>query len=275
MLTTARAWFGATHLGPSLAVTLVTVALSIGVAMEPWRIVVLGLAMLLNQFSIGLSNDWIDATRDRAAGRTDKPIARGDISVGAIRASAWTCFALSILLTVPLGPWALAAHALVLVSAWHYNAWLKNTAFSVLPFIISFGLLPSLVTLALPSPSFAAWWAMGAGALLGVAAHFANVLPDLESDRETGVHGLPHRLGLRPSGLVIVVALAAASALLLVGVPDLLHVIGLAAGLAIAGVCGVLVVSGRASRQLFRLIIAAALVDVALLGISGGALLAG
>jgi 4-hydroxybenzoate polyprenyltransferase len=35
------------------------------------------------------------------------------------------------------------------------------------------------------------------GALLGVGAHLANVLPDLEDDAATGVRGLPHRLGRR------------------------------------------------------------------------------
>ena len=69
--------------------------------------------------------------------------------------------------------------------------------FSVLPYIVSFGLLPLIVTLALPTPTTAALWAMGMGALLGVAAHFTNVVPDLDDDRRTGVRGLPHLLGPR------------------------------------------------------------------------------
>jgi hypothetical protein len=51
-----------------------------------------------------------------------------------------------------------------------------------------------LVTLALPEPALASPWAFAAGALLGVAAHFANVLPDLDDDRATGVRGLPQSL---------------------------------------------------------------------------------
>ena len=274
MLSTLRAWLGSSHPGPAFAVTIVTVVLSIGVGLEVWRVILLGFVMLLNQLSVGLSNDWIDASRDRAAGRTDKPIATGAISVGVVRISAWTCFALAIALALPLGPWAFGAQAIVLISAWHYNAWLKNTPFSVLPFVVSFGLLPAVVTLSLPTPLFAAWWALGAGALLGIAAHFANVLPDFETDRATGIRGLPHRLGARASGLVIAVSLAAASALLLWGAPDLLHWVGFAIGVAIATVCVVLVLRGQVSRLLFRLIIAAALLDVVLLALSGAALTA-
>jgi 4-hydroxybenzoate polyprenyltransferase len=272
MLTTARAWLGSTHPGPSVAVTLVTVVLAIGAGLAPWQVLLLGLAMLLGQFSVGLSNDWLDAGRDRAAGRSDKPTASGAISVTAVRASAFTTAAIALALTVPLGLWALIAHTLFVVSAWLYNVGLKSTAVSVLPYIVSFGILPAIVTLALPSPAVAAWWALGAGALLGIAAHFANVLPDLEADRATGVRGLPHRLGARASGIVIALSLAAASALLWVGAPDLLHVAGLIVGVALATACVVLVLRGVASRLLFRLIIAAALLDVVLLAVSGSAL---
>ena len=272
MLSTLRAWLGSSHPGPGFAVTIVTVVLSIGAGLEPWRVILLGLVMLLNQLSVGFSNDWIDASRDRAAGRTDKPVAAGAISVSTIRISAWVCFAIALVLPLPLGLWAVLVHAVMLISAWHYNAWLKNTPFSVVPFVVSFGLLPAIVTLSLPTPLFAAWWALGAGALLGIAAHFANVLPDFDSDRATGIRGLPHRLGARVSGLVIAVSLASASALLLVGAPDALHWVGFGAGIAIAIVCVVLVLRGRVSRLLFRLIIAAALLDVVLLALSGASL---
>ena len=267
---TARAWLGSTHPGPAVAVTLVTVVLAVGVGLGPWRTTLLGLAMLAGQFSVGLSNDWIDARRDRAAGRTDKPVALGAISVAVVRASAFLTAVLALVLTIPLGPLPLAVHAIFIVSAWSYNVYLKKTPLSVLPYIVSFGLLPTLVTLCLAA--VAPWWAFGAGALLGVAAHFANVLPDLETDAATGVRGLPHRLGARGSGIVIAASLATASALLYVGAPDVLHLFGLALGVALAIACVVLVLRGVASRLLFRLIIAAALLDVVLLAVSGSAL---
>lgn len=267
-----RAWIGSSHPGPVAAVTALTIALAISVGMEPWRVALLGAAMLFDQLSVGFSNDWIDASRDSAVGRADKPIARGAISVAAIRFSAWICLALALALTAPLGVLALSAQALALGSAWLYNAWLKRTAFSVAPFILSFGTLPAIVTLSLAHPVLPAGWALGAGSMLGVAAHFSNVLPDLAADSATGVRGLPHRLGARVSGLVIAGALVAASALLLVGAPDVLHAVGLAAAVVVGLWCVALVVRGRVTRLLFRLIIIAAVLDVALLVASGAGL---
>ena len=272
MLHTAVALTRSSHPGPSIAVTIVTVVLAIGAQLEPWRVAVLGLAMLLNQLSVGWSNDWLDAARDRSVGRDDKPVALGLVSVAAVRRAAVMAAVASIALTVPLGWPAVVAHAIALASAWSYNVWLKNTALSVAPFVLSFGLLPAIVTLASAEPVVAPWWALGAGALLGVAAHVANVLPDLEADRATGIHGLPHRLGPRVSGAVIAVSLAAASGLLLVGDVDPVHITGFAAALCLAVASLILVLTRPPTRLLFRLIIAAALLDVVLLALSGAGL---
>ena len=265
-----------THPGPTVAVTLVTAILSVGAGLEPARIALLTLAMLAGQVSVGLSNDWLDARRDAAVGRGDKPVARGWISVGTVRAVSFATLVLAVLLTLPLGWPATAAHAVFIAFAWGYNLWLKRTPFSVVPFIVSFGLLPAIVTLAAVPPGFAAPWALGAGALLGVAAHFSNVLPDLADDRATGIAGLPHRLGRRTSGLTIAVALAAASALVVFGAGSAGPVqwIGLGVSLLLAGACAYLALSRPPTRLLFQLIMAAAVVNVALLALSGQAVFA-
>jgi 4-hydroxybenzoate polyprenyltransferase len=260
-----------THPGPGLAVTAIAIILGIGVGLEPWRVAVLGLAVLLNQVSVGLSNDWIDADRDRAVGRADKPVAQGRIGATTVRNTAFITAALSIALTVPLGWPATIAHTVFIGSAWAYNLGLKRTPFSVAPYVLSFGLLPLIVTLSLPVPSAASPWAMLAGALLGVSAHFANVLPDLEDDAATGVRGLPHRLGKRASGLVIAGALAGASTSLVLGLGPVAAWgwAGLALSVALAIGCAVLVLRGQSTRLIFRLIIAGALIDVVLLALSG------
>ncbi|MCU1406472.1 MAG: 1,4-dihydroxy-2-naphthoate prenyltransferase [Glaciihabitans sp.] len=263
-----------THPGPAVAVTLITVILGAGVGLPPERIVLLGLAMLANQASVGLSNDWIDAERDRLVGRRDKPVARGWISVPAVRLAAWLSAAAAVALTVPLGWAAVAAQVVFITSAWLYNAGLKNTVASVVPYIVSFGVLPLLVTLALPHPAAAAWWAMAAGAALGIAAHFANVLPDLEDDHRTGVRGLPHRLGRRSAGIATYGVLVAASLLVVVGpasAPGVAGWIGLGATAAIAVVGITLVLTRPPTRLLFQLIILAAVVDVVLLALAGRA----
>lgn len=268
---TVRALALSTHPGPGLAVTAIAVILGFGVSLEPWRLVLLGLAVFFNQASIGLSNDWIDVDRDRAVGRTDKPVALGLVAVTTARTAAFLTAGLAIALTLPLGLPATLAHTAFIASAWSYNIGLKRTALSVAPYVVSFGLLPALATLSRPEPAPASVWAMAAGALLGVSAHFANVLPDLADDAATGVRGLPHRVGARASGLIIAGSLAAASVCLVVGLGGAgeLQFAGLAISLALATTCAVLVVTGRAAKLIFRLIIVAALVDVLLLAFSG------
>lgn len=263
------------HPGPGVAVTVVAVLLGVAVGLEPWRVALLGVAMLFDQASVGWSNDWIDAERDRTVGRTDKPVALGQIGVGTVRAAAWTAAAMALLLTLPLGLAAAAVHAVTLASAWSYNALLKNSPLSVVPYVVSFGLLPAIASLARPVAALPGWWVFAAGALLGVAAHFANVLPDLDDDRRTGIRGLPHRLGLRPSIVITWVALLLGAVVVAAGVSGgpagvpLFAITGLLTSLVIAVVGSVLALRRGVGRWLFRLVIAAALVDVAMLVLAG------
>jgi len=265
-----------THPGPAIAVSAIAVVLGAGVGLEPWRLAVLGLMFLANQASIGLSNDWIDADRDRAVGRTDKPVAAGLVSVSTARTAAIVTAMLAIVLSVPLGWPAALAQFVFLASGWSYNAGLKRTPLSAVPYLVGFGSIPLIVTLSLPIPALASPWAVLAGALLGLAAHFANVLPDLDDDRATGVQGLPHRMGLRASGLIIAGGVAGASASIVFGLGDALPVqyVGFGLVAALAAWCGYLVIARPGSRLVFRLIIAAALITVLLLAVSGARLLA-
>ena len=280
MLRRVSALARSTHPGPGIAVTVVAVLLGVAVGLEPWRVVVLGLALLFDQASVGLSNDWIDADRDRAVGRADKPVARGEIGVRPVRIAAIVTAIAALLLTLPLGPAATAAHAVALASAWEYNAALKNSPVSVLPYAISFGLLPAIASLARPVPALPAWWVFAAGALLGVAAHFANVLPDFDDDRRTGIRGLPHRLGLRASIVITWAALLLGAVSITVGVaagptgPPVFAIVGLLISLAIAVVGLAVALRRGVGRWLFRLVIAAALVDVAMLVLAGTRMLA-
>jgi 4-hydroxybenzoate polyprenyltransferase len=257
------------HPGPAAGVTVITVLLGVAVRLEPLAIVLLGVTMALNQLSIGLSNDWLDAARDREAGRSDKPVASGEIPVAVVRGAAVSAAGLAVLLSLSLGiPFALA-HLAALGSGWAYNAWLKHGRLSPLPYLVAFGVLPMLATLALPNPALAAWWAVAAGSLLGLAAHVANVLPDLADDAATGVRGLPHRLGRVGATVLGGVALAGAAIALALG-------IGLDSPIAFAGLALSLAASVgavgstlRGSRWGFRFVIVAALIDVVLLVFAG------
>ncbi len=90
-----------------------------------------------------------------------------------------------------------------------------------------------------PAPT---WWVTGAAALLGLGAHFANVLPDLAADQATGVNGLPQQVAARwgPAAVraVALVLLLAASVLLVLAARP--HRLPIAiAGLAVAVVLAV------------------------------------
>ncbi|MFE7845677.1 UbiA family prenyltransferase [Microbacterium sp. NPDC057407] len=278
---TVRALWGSTHPGPTLVVSVLALTLGIAVGLDAWRIALLTLAVFAGQLSIGISNDALDAARDRAVGRTDKPIARGDVSVRTAWVAASVTLALALGLSAPLGWRMLAAHALFLGSAWSYNAGLKSTPFSVVPFIVSFGLFPSLATLAAPQPTFAPGWAWVAGAALGTAVHLTNVLPDLDDDARTGVRGLPHRLGPRTSALIAALAvLTGAVAVLLGAAGGYLGAVSPLSWVFFAAVVGVAVatvvraLARPPARVLFRFVMLAALLLAAQLVASGSALTA-
>ncbi|MCO7204049.1 UbiA family prenyltransferase [Microbacterium sp. CnD16-F] len=214
---TARALWGATHPGPSLVVTALSLALGLAAGLEPWRLVVLVVAVFAGQVSVGLSNDAIDLFRDATVGRSDKPLVRGDTRVRTAWIAAFASLGVAIVLSAVLGWGMLLAHVVALVSAWSYNAGLKATPASLAPFLVSFGFFPSLATFSAPDPQPAALWATFAGAVLGAAVHLTNVLPDLDDDRRTGVRGLPHRLGAAASVVLAVAGIVLAAVAVLVG----------------------------------------------------------
>lgn len=255
-----RALWGATHPGPTLVVTVLSLALGLAAGVEPARLALLVVAVFAGQVSVGLSNDAIDGARDAAVGRSDKPIAGGAITPERALGVAVASALLAVLLSVPLGPGLVAAHAVALASAWAYNAGLKSTPVSIVPFVLSFGLFPSFATLSLASPALAAPWASLAGAALGAAVHLTNVVRDLDDDRRTGVRGLPHRLGARVSVVLAAVGVVAGAVAVLIGTDaTVLGAIFFAAVVAVAATAVVLVLVRSPGRAVFQLTMLAAL----------------
>ena len=255
-----RALWGATHPGPTLVVTVLSLALGIAAGLDPGRLVLLVVAVFAGQVSVGLSNDAIDGARDAAVGRTDKPIAGGAVTPERALAVAVASAVLAVILSAPLGAGLVAAHAIALASAWAYNAGLKSTPLSIAPFVLSFGLFPSFATLSLVPPALAAPWASLAGAALGASVHLTNVVRDLDDDRATGVRGLPHRLGARASVVLAAVGVVA-GAVAVFGGTDATP-LGLAFFVAVAAVAVaavVLVLVRAPGRAVFRLTMLAAL----------------
>jgi 4-hydroxybenzoate polyprenyltransferase len=48
-------------------------------------------------------------------------------------------------------------------------------------------------------------WMWLGGALFGVAAHFLNVIKDMKQDNQSGIKGLPQRVGTKASVVIAIV----------------------------------------------------------------------
>jgi len=283
-----------THPEPVVAVTAVTTALAASSGRSVRGCAGVAAAALAGQLSVGWCNDYVDRGRDALAGRTDKPVALGEVAPAAAAVAAGAALLAAVPLSLLSGPRAARAHLAAVGLAWSYDLGVKGTAASVVPYAGAFGLLPAFVARGLPGSPPPAWWAVVAAALLGSGAHFANALPDLVDDLAAGVRGLPHRLGGGRSRVVAAAALTASSLVLTFGPgrPGSLALAGSAAAVALgvvgasaggrvvptssggagdaAAARGVAAASGgAASRVPFRATLGVAVVDVALLIVRG------
>ena len=88
------------HLGPTMVVTTVAYLL----AMQLWwegPALIIAFTVFTGQLCVGWTNDLVDREIDRAEGRTNKPIASGQISVKTVRNATYIalgfCIAFSLL----------------------------------------------------------------------------------------------------------------------------------------------------------------------------------
>lgn len=255
-----RGLLGAAHAGPTLAVTVLAGLLAAAQGLSTGTAVLVVAAVLAGQLSVGWSNDLVDLDRDRAAGRTDKPLAGGEVPVAVVRACCAAAVLCCVALSLSCGLAAGLVHLVCVAAAWAYNLGLKATPWSWAPYAVAFGLLTVFVSLADDAlPPW--WWPVGA-ALLGVGAHLLNVLPDLDDDAATGVRGLPHRLGRRWIAPVAAAVLVTATVVVLVGAP--LATAVRTSSAVVVLVLAAVVVTGHGRRP-FVAAVAIALVDAVLL----------
>ncbi|MDT4992004.1 MAG: heme o synthase [Actinoplanes sp.] len=269
----ALALLRSSHPEPGGAVTLAMTLLAVGAGHRGWAVVAVAAAVGATQLAVGWVNDWLDADRDRASGRGDKPVAVGAVSRRTVGiAGLIASFAIPVL-GLPFGPAATVCITLVGIFALLYDWPLKSTALSVLPYLVAFGLLPAFVVLALPGHPWPPVWLVAAGSLLGGGAHFANVLPDLADDAATGVRGLPHRIGATGSTVAAAMLLFAATLTLVFGPPGPASWAGIAAAAAAVVALPLGWYAAQRSRgrpvAMFRAVLAVALIDIVLLILSG------
>jgi 4-hydroxybenzoate polyprenyltransferase len=222
-------------------------------------------AMLAGQLSVGWSNDACDAARDVAAGRIDKPVARGEISVRSLWVAAVVSVVAALAMAAAISLLTMGILALLVGAAWAYNFGLKSTPWSGAMYLLGFGPLPAYAASTLPGQPAPRFWVCVAAALVGLGAHFVNVLPDLAADLSSGVRGLPQlvaaRWGPGAARAIALLLLLSASALLVIEASPARRWI------AVAGLCAscVLAAAGAVGkgRTPFRAALAIAGADVA------------
>jgi 4-hydroxybenzoate polyprenyltransferase len=192
---TLRGYVIAAHAAPTVVVTLIMTVFAWSIGWRGLPLALVLFAVLVGQLSVGWSNDAFDATLDREAGRSRKPTVAGDVAPRSLWAAAWIALAVSSVLSwIAAGPVGGSFHVFFLAMAWLYNVALSRTAWSWLPYALAFGAMPAFLYVGLDG-SAPPWWTVAVFAIVATSAHLANALPDLESDRETGLGGLAVRLG--------------------------------------------------------------------------------
>jgi len=199
----------ASHFGPTLLVTTISFFFA---RIYWWEgpAYVIAFGVFLGQLVVGWSNDLIDYEDDLRHHRTKKPLVAGVITQSLLKKSIFLVlpWAIAFNLFGPLGFIGGSLSIFAIGCAVAYNFYFKFTILSPLPYAIAFGALPSCMALSKSQPVHLWMW-LG-GALFGTAAHFINVIKDMDEDHQSGIKGLPQRLGKKGSILVAVSLIALA-----------------------------------------------------------------
>jgi len=253
------------HFGPTFVVTLVGFLLS-KLLFTVTESFVIAAAVFCGQLCVGWSNELVDAESDQIQNRLEKPLVNGSITNSELQRGIALALPLCVLLSIlgPLHLWGGLTHLLGVGCGVAYNFYFKSRITSPLPYAIAFAALVSSVFIG--AERTPPWWVVISGALLGVAAHFANVLKDMEQDHEIGILGLPQRLGSLQSIRVAGSALGAVALLLSLYI-GAFRLPLIAAALA---ACSALILAPK--RAGFPAIMSLALLDVLAVVASRGAL---
>lgn len=189
------------HPAPTIAVVALSAALALILSAQAGggrtdRAVLVTLAVLGSQILTGALNDWADRDRDRFAQRA-KPIPAGAVSPRTALAVAAIGGVLQLVASVALGPVPLALGMAASASATAYNLSLSRTPFSVVPYLVSFGLLPLWIAAGVEVPLERVAVAPVLVGPFAAAAHLANTLRDFDGDRRLGSRNLAQTLGRR------------------------------------------------------------------------------
>ena len=204
----------ASHFGPSLLVTSLSYFFA-QLYWQPGSALIIALGFCSGQLIVGWSNDLIDYADDLSHKRINKPLVAGLITRKFLQ--SWLAVMIPVALFINLfGPLGFVGGGLsifAIVWALGYNFYFKFNIFSPLPYAVAFAILPSCM--AFSQDKTPPTWMWLGGALFGMAAHFLNVLKDMDQDHASGIKGLPQRCGKTGSIIAATILIALGVTLLL------------------------------------------------------------
>jgi len=245
-----RSLLKASHLGPTLAVTLVSFLLATALWWEgPAYFISFG--VFLGQLLVGWTNDLNDYQDDLKHNRIGKPLVSGELTKTSLLRAVKITTPIAVVVNL-FGPLGIKGGSLYLFGVGMgvaYNFYFKSTVLSPLPYALAFAAFVSSIVMPI--------WLVLAGALFGVAAHFANVLKDLDQDLTSGIKGLPQRLGKKKTRVICGALLIALTLTLNSANPNQV--------LLIVGLIGAALTTLSSSKWIFKVLMITAIVDVILL----------
>jgi len=251
-----RSLLRASHLGPTLAVTLVSFLLATALWWEgPAYFISFG--VFLGQLLVGWTNDLNDYQDDLKHNRIRKPLVSGELTKTSLLRAVKITTPIAVVVNL-FGPLGIKGGSLYLFGVGMgvaYNFYFKSTVLSPLPYALAFAAFVSSIVIA--TDQNVPIWLVLAGALFGVAAHFANVLKDLDQDLTSGIKGLPQRLGKKKTRVICGALLIALTLTLNSANPNQV--------LLIVGLIGAALTTLSSSKWIFKVLMITAIVDVILL----------
>ena len=246
----------ASHIGPTAAVTFISFLLATSLWWEgPAFVIAFGI--FLGQLLVGWSNDLNDYPDDLKHNRTVKPLVSGEITSKQLLRAIKICAPFTLIFNL-FGPLGIKGGLIYLFGVGigvAYNFCFKSTLLSPLPYALAFAALVSSIVISTDrTPPI---WLITCGTLLGVAAHFANVLKDLDQDLESKIKGLPQRLGKKVSRIIC--------ASLLIGTTLILHSLVGNTPLLVIGLIAAAITSIAPNSVIFKSLIITVIIDLILL----------
>jgi 4-hydroxybenzoate polyprenyltransferase len=209
-----RGLLKASHFIPSLIVSSIAFVFGVHYWWEGPAYVI-AFTVFTGQLVVGWSNDLYDFADDQKHQRMNKPLVSGVITEKYLR--SWLIFMVpfSFLANIfgPLGFKGGLLYWLGVGFGVAYNFYFKFNFLSPVPFAVAFAILPSCI--AISKDVTPPLWMWLGGALFGSAAHFINVLKDLDQDRASDIKGMPQVVGKKAS-IAIATLLSVAAVVVIV-----------------------------------------------------------